>query len=352
MIIRHLARTAALTGLLLQAFAAHAAQPLLTITDLGEVTGLSNLEVRDINNRGDVLIARWDDAIYVWNASSGLVAIREPGQSPAPFAISDDGEVVGINAGSSGLRPFRWDQARGFRVPRLEPGLDGGILRAVNSAGQVAGASAAISNQKHYAVAGQEDGALHRVRGAGKGPSEAYAVNAAGQMGGWVKTPGVCCESAALFDRKGEPTLIGTLANTGERDHSIVHALNDLGQAVGESETANRPHAFFWSSATGMLDIHPQSDKRRKSMATDINQSGTVVGMIGFWEHPAAFSWDQTDGFVDLNDRLDPSDPLSAVTQVTTAPRINDQGQIVANATVRGVYTVVLLTPAPASKAR
>jgi len=346
-------RTLTLLAGLAAAFAAQAAAPLLSIVDVGEATGLTDLQSVDINNRGDVLLQRWNDAAYVWNPVSGLQVIRIPGESLVPLAMNDSREIVGTSAGGGGVHAFRWGSVRGFEIPKLDDGLEGGGLAAVNATGQVAGV-AHRSNGQQTAVAGRPDGPLHRLLPAQRGRSQANAINANNQIGGWMTVPGLCCESAVILGKGQAVTLLGTLAAPGEKDHGNVSAINDLGQAVGESYRGGRPHAFYWSAETGMLDLHPLRDDRGWSSAAGINRRGEVVATIHFDEDSSVFSWDEDNGSVDLNARLDPADPLYGVTKVIAGwPRINDQGQIVTDALVRGVYTVVLLTPVPsANKAR
>ena len=325
--------------------------PKLSITDVGQATGLERLISVDINNRGDVLT--WRDAdsrAYVWNADTGLLLVEAPNEYPAPMALNDAGVVVGLSAGFSGLGPFRWDAVNGFKQLKMDDGLTTGAITAINAIGQVAGTANGPAG-KQRAIAGRSGGRLHQVQPTERGQSQAYAINGLGQIGGWLSTPDGCCESAALFERGGKLTLLGSLATPGQHEHGSVAALNDAGQAVGRSTAASgRPHAFVWSADKGMRDLHPLRGDRGRSSATAINRGGQVLIYAVFGERSAVFSWDEESGPVDLNDRLDPADPLASVTQVVAGggvPRINDRRQIVADALVRGVRTIVLLTPLP-----
>lgn len=325
--------------------------PKLSIIDVGQATGLSRLIPVDINNRGDVLVSRdADPRAYVWNADTGLLTIQAPNEAPAPMALNDAGVVVGLSAGFDGLGPFRWDAVNGFKRLKMDDGLTTGSVTAINAVGQVAGSANGPAG-KQRAIVGRSSGRLHQVQPTERGQSQAYAINSMGQIGGWLSTPDGCCESAVLFERGGKLTLLGSLATPGQHEHSSVGALNDSGQAVGRSTTASgRPHAFVWSAETGMRALHPLRGDRGWSSATAINRDGQVLIYAVFGERSTVFYWDEENGPVDLNHRLDPADPLSSVTQVVAGggvPRINDRGQIVVDALVRGVRTTVLLTPLP-----
>jgi probable HAF family extracellular repeat protein len=59
---------------------------------------------------------------------------------------------------------------------------------------------------------------------------------------------------------------------------SIANDINDLGQVVGESSTANGPEAFLWTAAGGMQPLG--SAGATGSIAVGINDLGQVVGTI------------------------------------------------------------------------
>jgi probable HAF family extracellular repeat protein len=86
-------------------------------------------------------------------------------------------------------------------------------------------------------------------------------------------------------------------------------AINDAGQVVGSYVLPGQPypyhaHAFLWSAATGLVDIHNPA-LGTDSFATGLNNNGQVTG---YFEWPApgggtfshAFLWSQATGMVDI----------------------------------------------------
>lgn len=342
-----LRRLVALACLFGGAAGAQAGPPLLSIIDVGQATGLSDLQEADINNQGDVLLRREADGrAFIWNPANGLVIVDIPGTALFPFAMNDAREIVGQFASASAFDGFRWDSTRGFR-PSRHDGFESAVPTAINSHGQVAGQGKTL-RERYHMVAGGTGRTLHKVRDGQKGQSQASAINEAGLIGGWVSVRDGCCGAAALVDQDGRTTLLGTLAAPGEKDFSSVLAVNGMGEAVGRSGGQRYGgHAFYWSAASSMRDIHPLRQDHSWSIASGINRWGQVVAVAGHGDTSFAFSWDQESGSVDLNARLNPADPLYAVTQVMGwgFPRINDRGQMAVEAWVRGVRTVVLLSP-------
>jgi len=70
------------------------------------------------------------------------------------------------------------------------------------------------------------------------------------------------------------PTLIG-----GEAGFASANAINDLGQVVGWSSTAEgKIHAVVWTSKTGILDLGTLLPDDVESVAYGINNLGQIVG--------------------------------------------------------------------------
>lgn len=94
-------------------------------------------------------------------------------------------------------------------------------------------------------------------------------------------------------------THLGTLGG----DWSRATAINDSGEVVGESETADKKiSAFFWTKETGMIRLGKAS--WRYSSARSINNEGQVIG--GFSDQNNEFRlflWTQKNGFLEIPNR-------------------------------------------------
>ncbi len=109
----------------------------------------------------------------------------------------------------------------------------------------------------------------------GKGYSEAYAVNRAGQVVGMSTLFDTSINQAFLYGG-GTMTSLGSLA--GPTRNSSAYGLNNLGVVVGESDVTDSvsPHAFVWSNNV-MNDLGTLPGGFY-SHAAAVNDSGVIVG--------------------------------------------------------------------------
>lgn len=346
----HIRSLLAVVALGMAQAASAAPLPLLRITDLEAVIGVSdNLRVVDVNNAGQVLAYQLDGSTYLWHPDQGVKVIEPLHRTSLfPHALSDNGAVVGsiyrLDDGRS--VPFIWRPAQGLEQLPVS-GADGGDAMAINAQGQIAGEGTASNGKTHLLVGSVRRG-LFDPRPGQRGYSHAGEINSAGHVAGSTTGAAGCCRSAMLVGEHGRVRLLGSLAAPGEDESSQAHGLNDRDEVVGRSDVGGYHHAFYWSEATGMIDLQPSLDPAALvSSAWDINVNGQVVGG---WSSPvasASFYWDAEHGGMNLNDRLDPADPLTPRARITDSyVKINDRGQIVTFATIDGsMYRPVLLSP-------
>jgi probable HAF family extracellular repeat protein len=144
---------------------------------------------------------------------------------------------------------------------------------AVNTSGQVAGASSVAGGTIEHAVV-FSNGHLTDVGTAGTGlNSFALAINDNGQIAGWTNNNGGFGERP-FIQTNGVKQDIGTLGGNGGQ----VTALNNAGQAAGFSQITGDTarHAFLYSNGT-LTDIKTLGGTN--SIAYGINASAQVVGM-------------------------------------------------------------------------
>ncbi len=226
----------------------------------------------------------------------------------APASINDANVVVGnsfIDDGTFSWKVFRWTQADGVQYVKPSPNT----------------------------------------------VTLTYGVNNLGQGVGTKQNVDSRVTRAVLYDTDGSVT---TLMPSTWRS-SEAYALNDLGQVVGVMEAPQaQTHAFVWTLAGGIHDIDGRTGSRNQSYAMDINNAGQVVGkMTGVDDNgnysESALYWDAANGMHDLKTLLDPTDPLSALTQLLPDPgmEINVHGQIALSGEIDGEWRALLLTPVP-----
>jgi probable HAF family extracellular repeat protein len=286
------------------------------------------------------------------------------GNNVKSYAINDSGQLTGEAAVMIGVGPYHAFVWKNDGSPMLDLGTLGGLQSrgiAINASGQVAGSSEfpGVSGETH-AFVWKNDGSpmldLGTLGGTADAPySASVGINAAGQVAGNSSVPGAVFNEHAFFWRNdGSPIQdLGTLGGS----QSIARALNESGQVVGESGTAqrNHSHAFVWlNNGTPLKDLGNFGGP--DSWAFDINFSGQVTGMASFPHGPYhAYIW-RNDGtnIHDLNKLIDPTDPLKPYVILNRGDFINDESDILAEGVdsrtgLTGLYlvhgTVLALTP-------
>jgi hypothetical protein len=195
-------------------------------------------------------------------------------------------------------------------LPLLPGGARAGAT-AVNTGDDAVGYSSVPSSPAHPVMwvgsvaidLGLPPGAVYAV---------AYDINDARMVVG---------ETADLIDNMGFVWKDGvfTLIKDGMGPQRLAAtAVNNNGVVVGQ----NRGHAFRYSAAAGLTNIHP-GDAYELSYAQDISDAGVIVGSVkptgGVWR---AAHWSETGVFTDLG----------SLGGDTWASGVRDDGTVVGNA--------------------
>lgn len=287
------------------------------ITDLGALSG-PHSGARGINGSGVVVGERARSPV-LWTAEGGIV---ELGGYGAAHAVNAQGQVVGgsSNRIDGAGRSFLWTaEAGSLDFVTLVPALSDVEFRirarAIDPRGVVVGSILILRPPFDLtAFSWSSDGGLVQLGTLGGRTSEAWGLNASGQIVGESATPrqGV----RAVLWSGDEVRDLGTLGGSISRAFGI----NDSGHVVGESLTAaGEKHAFLWTDEEGMLDLGTLGGPT--SAALDVNNPGHVVG----YSTNAAgdrrpFLWTADEGMADLGTLGGPEGIARAV---------NDRGQIV-----------------------
>ena len=215
-------------------------------------------------------------------------------------------------------------QAPQYTVTVLDNLVGGTMSNAygINASGQVAGWSGTSGASGPHAVrwTGTTPAALGTAAGTN---TYGYGINAAGQVAGYADN------GPAVRWTGTVPTNLGTLGGS-----SFGIAINDSGQVAGTSTVPNPRndfsyHAVRWTGTTPTdLGFLPGVGAYRTSNGTGINTSGQVSGfssITGIGDFHAA-RWTDTT----------PEDLGTLGGTISQGNGINDSGQVVGDADVTG----------------
>ncbi len=203
--------------------------------------------------------------------------------------ITDDGSVVGVASTSTerpdaaSLDPAKFAAGppamQGFLVPATccwtMLGAAGGANSAAHGVGpgrRIVGVTQTAGGESHAFL--HENGAMRDLGTLGGAASNAYAVNAQGDVVGVSTLPGGGAGHAFVF-RNGAMKDLGTLGG----DRSDARSINDAGVIVGGSTTADgRVHPFVHRDEK-MIDLLPSEFAQyRMARAEAVANTGTIVG--------------------------------------------------------------------------
>ena len=271
--------------------------------DLGTLGGpISN--AYGINDAGQVVGDSYlaDSVRYravLWSASGAPTVLDAIGKNASANGINNAGSVVGtfrdldLNGSVTNI-PVLWSNGAAFRLRGgVVTGVSasiGGAALAINTAGEIAGVTNALTS---LPAVWQSEAAAPRLLTPNAFGGAATAINNAGAIAGYYSDG--LRNRVVLWQPSGE-TDLGSLAEFG---YSFAYGLNDRGDVVG--------------------------------MAVD--SRGINQGFL----RPGGSS----GAMVNLNAMLVPGSGA----EVTTARAINVYGQIAGSATIAGQTRAVLLTP-------
>lgn len=296
---------------------ASAATTRYTITDLGSLGG-GVTDATAINASGQVTgnstLNAGGSRAFVWsNGKMTDLGTLPGGGSSKGREINSSAEVAGMATDSGDIaHPALW---KGTSITAFRPGS--GPL-AINDSGQFIGRCGVnvceVSNGTQTALPVPPDFII----------CEPVAINNNGQVLGTCELSNGEDESQAVVWTNGTPTVLGTLGGS----QVTATAINNHGQVTGTAVTSTGAlDGFVWSNGT-ITDLGPTFSPAA------INDNGVIVGgqLI-----------DSGGTLHNLNNLI----PAGSGYQIQSATGINDNGQIVANATdtATGQTHALLLTP-------
>jgi len=325
-----------------------------SIVDLGHLGGGTS-QACGINSAGQVvgrsITSLGETRAFVWDRQTGMQDLGVlGGYGGEADGINDEGQVVGIayTAGHAGpndgqYHAFVWSSLSGMReLAALYSGV-GSCAWAINSSGQVAGASLTADGDIR-GVVWDGVGGIQELGTLGGDYSEAFAVNDGGQVVGRAGFFGVTSPSQAfIWDSDSGIRPVGPSYGPGG---STAYAISELGCVAGAFRIDGGMHAFQWTETGGMEDLGgPTGQFGVWGEATDINDSGLVVGWSKLSDVDfRALLWDGDGQMSDLNDLLDES---GAGWTLTSAQAINNLGQIAGVGLHNGQSRAFILNPIP-----
>jgi len=228
---------------------------------------------------------------FLWDEKGGIQDLGTLG-GPDGFAqfINERGLIAGFSytsfaanpSGTPTVDPFLWRHGAMIDLGTL--GGTNGSPNGLNNRGQVVGVSNLAGDlTAHPFLWPGEDGKMRDLGTLGGSFGKAEAVNDAGEVVGTTLTTGDLALHAFLW-RRGVMTDLGTV---GGFDCSDAHAINSMGQVVGDSFACavippppSSDHAFLWQDGH-MIDLNvfvpPGSNLSLPDVET-INDGGEIFG--------------------------------------------------------------------------
>jgi probable HAF family extracellular repeat protein len=322
------------------------------ITDLGPVSGDAVSVGYGLNNLGQAVGTSSNPSAAIptlfSNGETINLGLFEPGDASVATAINGSAEVVGYEFFGSlpGNTSHAWLYSNGTLTDIHSPTLfpQGTTPHGINSSGVVVG-EGDLGNSSFHAFV-YASGQMVDIGPPGSFQASAVAINDAGQIvGSFYTAPG---NAGPFLYANGQFTYLGQPAGT-----SVDAAgLNSLGQVAGTIYVNNGslpPHAAVFSNGV-WTDLGAFDGVA--THGTGINTAGQVIGTAFFpvkSYHP--FIPGKRVALIAKNGNLsdlNKSIPANAGLTLTASIAINDNGQILCNATTTttpSFQRAVLLSP-------
>jgi probable HAF family extracellular repeat protein len=276
----------------------------ISLVDLGALDRLPTPFARSINARGLIVGGSGDgdkSRSFLWNptapnsTSGAMMEIDIPTAEHnhnTAMAINARGQVVGFSVGMGYLwSPNESNGTTGTAIDLggLPGGFDSTNAYGINDAGQVVGVSHTDFGQHAFLwTPATPNGLIGAMIDLGtlpgtSGASQAVAINAAGAVVGHSVTASGG-QHAMLWtpDGFGGGAMRDLGRLEGGNDISSAYGINGSNEVVGYSNSAGSDHAFYWSDASGIVDLNSLGDATGNAwvlrFAHAINDRGQVVG--------------------------------------------------------------------------
>lgn len=352
--------------------AASAPAETYTLTQINPPTGADSISAANVNNLGQIIgntsVKAGRSTVagpaFVW-ANGASVSLPSLGSDPAAHAnaISDSGLIVGH---STAPRAVWWQAAVGGGyvvgdwndlLPAGSPLLLADTV-AVSQDGQFVVFDAMNTATGLYApaVARVEAGTITPWSiDTGGNPAVALFDCLASDIhhnGTSVRVVGFYARSqndvphAFLWQKDLASGATSMIDLDNENAGSLAQGVNALGEVTGNINIVGVYQAYFWSASGVKQQLGTLGGTR--SYAASINDAGTVAGWSarsGKNVTSHAFLWSLSTGIRDLNLLKSASD--TSGTELTSALRVNNAGQVLARGVRKGVGVDVLLKRVP-----
>ena len=304
------------------------AQPRYQITRIPTAQGTNSVAL-GINNRGEVVGYSFqgdDYQAFLYSSSDQTLTNVGSlgGKINAACAINDAEQIAGYSQDRNGnLLAFIWSRNQPIASLGTLDGASTSEAFGINNGGAVVGDSQSGS-QNHRPVIFSNNSVQDLSLGSSNDPDAletAYAINDAGQIVGRHSAGNNAFH--AFLNVNGNTTDLTTLGGT----NGEAFAINKSGLVVGDSDTAEGPaHAFVFDHSQ-VKDLGTLPGFENASYARGINNAGDIVGESDSADQKRAFLY--TEGQLIELDKLAKNLAQSGFSSLDVAYAINDNGWIV-----------------------